>query len=99
MPKSSPRGPRPVYILSDGTPLADAIARSGLAPVTVYSRIRRGVSPDDAVRPEFRRRGAPLRLFTSDGRPLADKLGAASVARESVYRRIRSGMSPDDALR
>lgn len=98
MCNASRRGPRPVYFLKDGTPLIDAIAASGLKPITVYSRIRRGVSPDDAVSPDFRRQGRVPVNFLKDGSPLADGIRKAGVCKRTVYHRLREGLSPDDAL-
>lgn len=98
MLKSSKRGPRPVYFLSDGTPLKDAIAASGLKPITVYSRIRRGASPDDAVVPDFRPKGRAPVNFLKDGSPLVDGIRKAGVCSRTVYHRLSEGLSPDDAL-
>lgn len=98
MPKSVPRGPRPVYFLKDGTPLIDAIAASGLKPITVYSRIRRGASPDDAVAPVFRANGRPSVNFLKDGSPLADAIRKNGVCKRAVYRFVQRGLSPDAAL-
>lgn len=99
MANNTPRVQRAVYFLSDGTPLLDAIEARGLKAQTVYSRIRRGASPDAAVGAVQRPAGRRPRLFTADGAALCSKLGAASVGPRAVYHRISRGLSPDDALR
>lgn len=96
--KSTSRGPRPIYFLKDGTPLIDAIAASGLKPVTVYSRIRRGASPDDALLPVCLPNGRPSVNFLKDGSPLADAIRKNGVCQRAVYRFVQRGLSPDAAL-
>lgn len=92
------KGRPPVYFLKDGTPLIDAIPASGVKPVTVYSRIRRGASPDDAVSPDYRANGRPPVNFLKDGSALADGIRKVGVCKRNVYRRVKDGMSPDAAL-
>lgn len=92
------KGPRPVYYLTDGTPLVDAIKARGLNAVTVYSRIRRGLSPDEAVAVTARPGGRPSVHRLKDGRALSDAIRQADVDRASVYRAVGAGLSPDDAF-
>lgn len=98
MTKASGRGRQPSYFLSDGTSLIDIIASRGLNPVTVYSRMRRGMSPDDAVSLNGPRIGRRPVAFLADGTPLADAIRAAGVSKRCVYQALEHGSSPDDAL-
>lgn len=92
------KGPRPVYHLTDGTPLVDAIKARGLNAVTVYSRIRRGLSPDEAVAVDLLPKGKRPVYHLGDGRPLAKAIRESDVSRRCVYSEVKAGASPDEAL-
>lgn len=92
------RGRAPSLRLSDGTPLLAAIQERGLNRVTVYSRIRRGLSPDEAVAVDALPKGRPPVMHLSDGRALVDAIRDDGVSRRCVYYAVKSGMTPDAAF-
>jgi hypothetical protein len=98
MIRSAARGRRPVYFLADGTPLGDAIKARGLNKVTVYSRLRRGHSPDEAAAVDPLPKGKPVTYRMRDGRSLSAAIRQADVSRRCVYYEVQAGLSPDDAL-
>ena len=96
--ESRGRGRPPVYYLTDGTPLLDAVRQRGLNRVTVYSRIRRGLSPDEAVSVDALLKGKRPVYHMSDGRPLAQAIRENDCSRRCVYYDVKAGASPDEAL-
>ena len=91
------RGPAPAYFLADGTALIDAIRARGLRPQTVYARMRRGASPDEAVS-ATPRIGRPPRLMLADGRAFCDAVSGSGADRHFAYLKRQKGASPDAAL-
>lgn len=85
--------------LADGSPLCLASLPPGVSLQTVYSRLKRGWSADDAVRRPFVPRVQRRRKhFLSDGRPLLDAARSLGVPRGRVLSRVARGWSPDDAV-
>lgn len=91
MKKCAALGPCSAYFLSDGTPLGDAIRAQGLNKVTVYSRIRRGLSPDQAVAADPLPKGKRPFYRLKDGRPLARAIRESGVSRRCVYYAVKAG--------
>lgn len=81
----------------DGTSLVEAALAAGLKYQTVYKRIKRGMSPRDALRPDLdpRRCKYSWRGETWYLTELARVLG---VSYGALARRIRSGLDLESAL-
>lgn len=90
--------PNQKFALSNGQTLSEASAASGIPLNTLYHRIERGMSPDQAVAEGRRARGRASRIKLQDGSFLSAAVRSAPVDRCTVYRRVRLGTSPDEAL-
>lgn len=76
-----------IYRLPDGTALVDAARQRGVALVTVYARLRRGYSVEDALS-GGRPAGRPVVHRMDDGSPVVDHLRDCAATRRAVYRAL-----------
>lgn len=88
-------------VLSDGREALPVAKALGLSPHTYRQRLRRGMTPDEALRPVgMVRRGGPVKpVLLADGRPAWPIAKAAGVSAQAFHYRLKAGWSPDDAVR